>query len=146
MKGFACVDRPEVHEDGTHNPAFLTEETPDRLLGGTIRDLPGPFRTGPPGVHDPLRAGPAQDVMALTVAERAARRSLLSNRGSHTRIPGRLLVHAVEHALGQHGGKFLDKGVQLKLVPHGAHSGGQGHEPQLLGRGPGVDAVVAPSA
>ena len=48
-----------------------TPESGHRRLGA-LADLPGPVWVGPPGVHHPLRAGAALDVVALTVAHRAA--------------------------------------------------------------------------
>ena len=66
---FATVD-----VDRCRHP-FLTppEAPPRRLVGGRgVADLPGPVGAGPAGVHDPLGAGAALHMMALTVAERAA--------------------------------------------------------------------------
>ena len=67
-----------VHVDSGAHP-FLTspEAAPRRLVGGrAVADLPDPLREGPPGLHDAFGAGAALDVVALTVADRAAPQNL----------------------------------------------------------------------
>ena len=64
---------PGVHVDRRHAPFPSAEESaPRRLLGGRgVADLPSPLGIGPAGIHDPLGAGAAVDVLALSVANRA---------------------------------------------------------------------------
>ena len=73
-----CCAFATVDIDRRRHPFLTAEEAPARrLVGGrAVADLPGPLGAGPPRVHDPLRAGAALHVMALTVAERAAPQQL----------------------------------------------------------------------
>ena len=81
---------PAVYVDRCHDPSFLTPETPPRCLRA-LADLPGPVWVGPPGVHHPLRGSAALDVVALTVAHRAAPQQLphhLPEDRPHARLRG----------------------------------------------------------
>ena len=63
--------------DRSRHPFPFAPETPPRRLVGGLADLPHPLRVGQPAwVHDPLRARTAVDVVALTVADRAAAQEL----------------------------------------------------------------------
>ena len=64
-------------------------------------------------------------------------------------LPGGLLIHSVQHVLGQHGAQLFHQSVQLELVPepedavpHGVDVHRRRHEPQFLRGHPGIDAVV----
>ena len=75
---------PGVHVYGAAHLSFTTapEASTRRLVGGrAVAYLPHPLRVGPPGVHDPLRARAAVDVVALTVAQWTAPEELADRLG-----------------------------------------------------------------